>query len=210
MNAFETVVAKDSSVIYGTTTINHNKRCKMGLSTGEYVVADFVAYANSKRKMVTFEYALARTGYHKDDFLGILKSLVSKGFVEIHEPTIEVTRKWLDTFMIEEQWFESFWLVNGQAIWPGSKPDAKEKFVKAATMFSPEFIIECRDRYLKFMAHPENNFRKIMGAPVFLNLKTERFKEDWLGQLRRLNGEIALPRKLEKPLTKAEKDKMFQ
>lgn len=210
MSEFDNVTARNVDTIYGTTTIVHDKRDKLGITMAEYVVADFVAYANSKRKLVTFEYAYRRTGLKKDVIPGILKSLREKGLVEIDGQNLKVTRKWLDTFMIEAEWFESFWNVKGKPFWPGSKTDAKEKFIKACKFYSPEFLIQCRDNYIQFMSHSENSFRKTMGASVFLNLQTERFKEDWIGSLKRLKGEVKMPRSVTAELTKQEKDKLFQ
>lgn len=188
MSAFEDVITQDKIEIYGTSEINHCKRHTMGLTMAEYCVADFIQYANSKRKPITYPYVFVHLALDKEQFNSLSASLIQKGFVEVRNNELYVTRKWLDQFMVSEEWFDAFWFYKGKPFWPGSKKDAQAKFVKACKMYSPEFLIECRDRYLEFMRHPLNATRQLMGASVFLNLQTERFKEDWLGQLRRLKN----------------------
>ena len=209
MSEFDDIQVKDTNTIYGSTIINHAKRIQMDLSMAEYCVADFIEYANGKRKLVTYEYAYRRLGLKKELFIPLMTSLRNKGYITDEQNNIKVTRKWLDTFMVGAEWFDAFWNIRGKPYWPGSKKDAQKKFEKACYQYSPEFIIQCRDNYVKFMNHPANKFRQIMMATVFLNPETERFKEDWLGQLKRLNGkDLMEPRKVT-ILTAEEKKQLF-
>jgi len=195
MIEFENVKTNKRIRIYGISQVNHSKRHKMGLSIAEYCVADFIEYCNSKRKPVTYEYIWLKLALDKENFLSLAKSLLAKGYVVSEENQLKVTRLWLDEFMISVEWFNAFWFVRGKVFWGGSRKDAQVKFVKACRLFTPEFLIECRDNYIKFMAHPDNAFRHVMGASVFLSLETEKFKQDWLGDLRRLNNPLEkLPR----------------
>jgi len=185
MNEFDNVTVKNNTEITGITTINHAKRVQMNLTIAEYTVADLIDYGNSTRKLLTYDYIWRKIGLDKENFLSIAKSLILKGYVNSQDG-IKVTRKWMDVFMIGDEWFDAFWFVRGEAYWPGAKKDAREKFIKVCKFYKPEFVIQCRDNYIRFMNHPDNGFRKVMGASVFLNLQTERFKEDWLGHLHRL------------------------
>jgi len=195
MSEFSDVKTKRRDTIYGFSQINHAKRHKMGLSIAEYCVADFIEYAASKRKPVTYEYIWRRLAFDKENFLSLAKNLQTKGYIVSEDNQLKVTRLWLDEFMVSDEWFDAFWFVKGKVFWPGPKKDAQAKFVKACKFFQPEFLIECRDNYIKFMAHPDNAFRQVMGASVFLNLETERFKQDWPGDLRRLKNPMEkLPR----------------
>jgi hypothetical protein len=211
INGFDDFVSKPVSDVYGLTTINHSKRAKMGLTMLHYCVADLVEYCNNKSRPLTYDYIYRKIAVEKEQFLSVAKSLVDLGFLEYSQDKLKVTRKWLDTFMIEEQWFEAFWLVKNQNFWPGSKKDAKANFIKACKFYPPEYLIKCRDYYIKFLNHPTNSYRKPMAATVFLNLQTERFKENWSDQLQRLinpNGKIAI--RLEPTFTIEEKEKLFQ
>lgn len=207
---FDDFKTKELIEIYGSTTISHAKRVRMGLTIAEYTVADFVAYANSKRKLVTFEYAYRRIGLSKELLLPILASLRDKEFITIDGSNIRTTEKWDETFRISQQWFEEFWFYKGKAVWPGSKKEAQAQFEKTCREYEPQYIISCRDAYMDFMAHPDNSYRKLMGAAVFLNPKTERFNEQWRHQLHNLTGKhTPMPRQVEK-ISRKEKENLFQ
>lgn len=210
MGEFDNIEVKKVDTIYGNTTINHAVRVRLGLSFAEYVMADFIDYANSKRKLVTYEYMYRRIGMKdKNQISTLTGSLRDKGMITIDGPNFKVTRLWMDAFMISEEWFNAFWNINGKPYWGGSKADAQKKFTLLCRKYTPEYLINCRDAYVKFMKHPKNDFRQVMGAPVFLNPETERFKEDWKLQLDRLNGKGFSEAK--KPeLTAEAKERMFK
>jgi hypothetical protein len=215
MNAVDELVTKDMIDVYGTTTINHKIRVRLGLTMAEYVVMDFLDYALTKRKPITYEYSQRRTGLAREQFIQILASLRDKGFTQsVAEegklPTIIPTRLWLDAFMIPKEWFESFWMVGENAYWPGSRKKAQQLFEKLCKTYSPEYLLKCKENYVTFMAHPANDWRKVMGAPVFLNPETERFKEDWSGQLKKIKAGDTHPAEPRAPrITKTDKDKLF-
>ena len=206
--AFENFVVKETTDVYGTTTILHKQRTQLKLSTAEYVMADFIAYANSKNKPASLDYAKRRIGIKREKWNALLHSLIKKQIIIMDiKGNISVTRLWLDAFMIGEEWFEAFWLVKNKPFWPGSKKDAHKKFIKVCKKFDPEYIIRQRDAYIKFLAHPKNEFRSKMGAPVFLNPQTERFNEDWNQQLKDLDQPQKKPRKIN--LSKEKKEELF-
>ena len=157
---------------------------------------------------------MAKLALDKENFLSLAKSLLTKGFIISENNKLKVTRLWLDEFMVGEEWFDAFWFVKGKTFWAGPRKDAQAKFVKACKFFTPEFLIECRDNYIRFLAHPDNRFRQVMGASVFLNLQTEKFKTDWLGELRRLKNPFEkLPRQDAIPridFTKEASKQLFQ
>ena len=209
MNGFENIKTKGEDVnVYGNTVINHSIRISLGLTLAEYCVADFIEYAKCRGKIVTYEYAQRRLGLSRADVVIALKSLYTKGFAETNSNTVLMTEKWLNAFKVDEIWFDKFWLINGKPFWPGSKPDAKAKFAIVCRKYPPDYIISCRDHYLKFMAHPSNSFRQLMGAPVFLNPEKERFNEDWLGNLKRLDHK-EFPQPKRDPITREQKEAMF-
>lgn len=211
INGFEDFTVKQNNDVYGKSMINHAKRLNMKLSMKEYVVADFIDYCNSKSKQITFEYVWRKLAMERDEFMEVIRVLIRKDFViQTDKSGLKVTRKWLDNFMVEDSWFDAFWNVNNKPWWTGSKKDAKSKFVRACKEYSPEFIISCRDHYIRFLNHPSNSYRPPMAAAVFLGMENERFKEDWSGQLKRLNGNIKMPASLGTPLDKQGKEELFK
>lgn len=213
MEGFSEFVTKNTVDVYGSTTINHRVRVKLGLSTAEYVAMDFIEYAFSKRKMATYEYAMRRTGFEKSQFLPLILKLRDRGFVETKEEDGLVklipARLWLDAFMIGKEWFESFWNVRGKPWWPGSRKDAEKKFEKLCKVYSPEYIIQCKEDYVKFIEDPVNDWRKKMAASVFLNPDTERFREEWRRELKEMKHGVT--REPIKPkVNKQEKDQLFE
>ena len=215
MSGFENLVSRRVNDVYGISTISHATRLKLGITNTEYIVADFILYCNSKTRPITYEYIYRKIGASKEQFNATVRILIDKGLTEfVHNEKgshLRVTRKWLDAFMIAEEWFEAFWLVNNKAFWPGSKKDALKKFKEACKLYTPEFLIKCRDSYIRFLSHPANSWRKVMGAPVFLGLDKERFKEDWIAQLKRIeNPTRNIASVYQEPITTNGKDILFQ
>ena len=173
--------SSETKTVQGTTVIHHNIRTKLKITCVQYVMMDFVQYCFDGKKDVNEDRCFRHTGIYWERASDLLKSLVLKELIEVHDKyRYKPTKKWYDAHKVEvEENFAKFWKPNHGRKWTGSFADAKIKFARACTKYSPEYIIAQKEAYFKYLSHPDNLYRKVMGASVFLNLQTKRFTEEW-------------------------------
>ena len=174
--------------IYGKTIIDHKIRTKLNLDINEYVLLDVIEILEIKKVIFTSDDIYRMTGIQSNDVLYYVKRLKNLEFITKRNNLPLVTDKWKKAFEISDNEFDTFWFKDGKPAWTGSKKDAKKKYALARKNNSTEYLLQQRDYYFTFLAHPENNFRQKMGCSVFLNLDKERFKEPWEIYLKELRG----------------------
>lgn len=198
----------------GTTIIDHKIRFNLGLTLAEYCMMSLIVDLKIKKKPVDYDRIEIYLGFSKEQAMKILKSLLEKEFIQKHETGITVTVKWTSSFLIDDSEFEEFLLNKdtGKMFWTGSRKDIREKYILARRHYSHEHLMKQKYWYQKLLEHPEMKFRNVMGGSVWLNLKTERFNEDWKEQYQDLVAKSSVTEKKPKEsgITSEDKQKMYQ
>lgn len=173
----------DTNKITGSSLINHRMRAKLNLTVAEYSVMLFSEHAELTQKLISSDTVWASLGMQFDLFVTIRNRLVDKGFLE--NGSKKILPKWKDAFGNTEEFFEKFWapivISDTRYSWPGSKADAKKKFLIALKEKGFDYLMTQKKYY--FTVINESTFdRAVMGCPVFLSPQTRRYEEDWYSQ----------------------------
>lgn len=174
--------AKPPKVI-GSTLINHALRVKMQLGCTEYVIMTAIIDLIRRGKPVTDLTMYQSVGIHPEGAVMMMISLIEKGYLfpkAAENAMPHVTDKWKSFFDSVEDEFDEFWNKEGAVCWTGSKPKAKELYIKRRESESEEFLTAQRDAYFEFLdvtATGGFNRPKMM-CTVFLG-PSERYKENW-------------------------------
>ena len=197
--------------ISGSTIINHAIRIQLELTNDEYVLLDFLDLAYKEKRVITKELLFRKIGLHPTQFETLRADLQDRKWVRGKDEFIQVSKRWKEAFYISEEDFNEFWLDKNRtkSDWPGNRKDAFEKYIFVRKKFSHEHIMKAKNWYFRLLALPELAYREKMGASVFLNMKTQRFNDNWEEQWREKTGKERIEEQL-LPVTKEEKDKLFQ
>lgn len=169
--------------INGVTMMNHDARLRLNLDFEMYVFVDAIHKLSSKMEKYTYDDLYRYTGIEETRLKELLPISVQQGLI-LKEKGLppEASEKWTDAFKTDPNEFEKFWrkeTLHGKELkWNGSKADAEQKYNNARKKYHPEFLYSRKIKYFEYMAVVSYD-RQIMGASVFLNLKTERFNENW-------------------------------
>jgi len=164
------------------SVINHNIRDKLNINSDEYAVIEICDRLYVKQKKYSAGDVSDRIGYDENAIKAFVKGLIEKGLLErVDGDSPRATDKWKKMFMVTEDEFEEFMASMKIGLrmikWTGSKADSKNKYEKARKIYSAIYLLERKKCYFEYLSrHPR---RDIMGAPVFLNVKTQRFAEPW-------------------------------
>jgi hypothetical protein len=169
--------------VKGITTINHGIRVRMGLGCMEYVLMDAIVELLRQKKPVTDVLVYQKTGLVPAEATMTLEMLVKKGFVypaARADGAPALSPKWSSFFTVTEEEFMEFWQKEGKNCWTGSKPKARELYIKARKEHDKKFLLERRDAYFNHLdVVKKGGFdRSPMMATVFLGSQ-ERFLEPW-------------------------------
>ena len=187
MTKFQSGVYND---VHGTSVIDHKLRVKMGLMMVEYVMLDFIHRVTIQKKAIDYGRIRRWTGLtDANEIRRIIGVLENKGLI-IVEDLIEdgkakrrikgVSRKFQNICHTkEDDDFETFWSPAFEKKWTGSKQEAKKLFQVACSKFGASHVLNQKFNYFKFLSLPENAYRSVMMATVFLNMTKQRFNEPW-------------------------------
>ena len=196
----------ESDLINGVSEINQKFRHNLGITCDEYVLLDILYKLEVKKEPLTFDYTYRKLGLSTDETKSQIKSLMTKGYVTLKDKMFFVYDQWKKLFSISEGEFETFWVYKGKVYWTGSKPDAKKKYTECRKNYSAEYLLNQRDGYFALL-ELQKDWRQVMGASVFLNPKTERFRENFYEQIKRIKPVI---QKEEQQLTAEKSKKLFE
>ena len=171
--------------VIGSTLINHNLRVKMQLGCTEYVIMTAILDLIRRGKPVTDVTMYQSVGIHPEGAVMMMKSLIEKGYLfpkAAENAMPSITPKWKSFFEPVEDDFDEFWSKDGKVCWAGSKPKAKDLYVRLRNNHEKEFLISKRDAYFEFLEVTATGgfIRPKMMATVFLGAQ-ERYMEDWPG-----------------------------
>jgi len=188
----------DANKITGTSLINHKMRVKLNLTIAEYAVMVYSENVEINKKLISSETVWSALGVSFELFIKIREMLVEKGFLE--KGTKKILPKWKDAFGNTEEYFELFWaaivIADSRYTWPGSKADAKKKFLVALKDKGFDYLMR-QKKYYFTVIHESTFDRAVMGCPVFLSPVTKRYEEDWFSQTN--EGKNALKKTMLKP-----------
>lgn len=185
-------------IIKGITVINNQNRKKLNLTMNEYAMMDAIDTLKRKSKPISNQNLWVITGFEDNEQSILISALKNKGFLADikrgDQTFLAILPVWLSQNIPFEQEFEEFWTIkdsNGKSkvAWPGSKPDAKKKYITVRKFYSKEFMFSQRDTYFELLrkTHELTKFkRQKLMCTVFLNPETERFKENYKEQLEEL------------------------
>ncbi len=180
--------------VYGVSVINHYIRLKAGITIAEYVLIEAIEKLNNKRPEGFYMADVYRyTGLSEEQIRTLVGSLTEKNFlVKQNDKPPMIAEKWIRLFDVEDFEFERFWApmtIEERTIrWTGSKEDAKLKYTKVRKEYSYDYLLHQKELYFKVVINAKFD-RQVMGASVFLNMKTKRFTEDFNTQLKELLGD---------------------
>ena len=169
--------------VLGSTLINHNLRVRMQLGCTEFVIMTAIIDLIRTGKPVTDMTMYQSVGIPPQGAVMIMKTLIEKGYLfpkAAENDMPHVTPKWKSFFGSVEEEFDEFWNKDGKVCWTGSKPKAKELYIKRRDNHDKSFLIGQRDAYFDFLevtATGGFNRPKMM-CTVFLGAQ-ERFMEGW-------------------------------
>lgn len=83
---------------YGKTVIDHNIRMKLGLSTDEYCVMDFLSMFLKSEKYINYGYIQEHLGLREAYIYNILQRLLSEEFLINTDTKAIVADKWIKHF----------------------------------------------------------------------------------------------------------------
>lgn len=195
------------SLIIGVSEINQRIRAKLNITCDQYCMLDLIYKCQSKKETLTYEMTFRRLGLSEEETKDQIRVLKDLGFVLKNGNKFEVSQSWISQFEVSVAEFEEFWIYKGKSYWTGSKKDAALKYTEARRFYSKEYLLNQRDGYFKLLELQE--FRVIMGASVFLNVKTERFRENFWEQAKRIQQVNGVPETPTKKLTIEEVNEMF-
>lgn len=102
---------RDEKVKLGFTTIQHDPRIRFELSNNDYCVCDAIYHLSHNPSGAVFGWCYARRetigkffGLSRQSVQTILKKLIDKKLIEIHEETrhIRTTSIWYENFVLYE------------------------------------------------------------------------------------------------------------
>jgi len=201
--------------ISGSTTINHAVRIKLQLTNNEYVLLQFLEISFQEKRVITYELIYRKIGMDVELF-NTLREKLKQGLWIKDEKVgdkvlIRVTKRFREAFYVNEQDFNDFWLnpKTKTADWPGSRTDALAKYVIARKEYPADYLLKQKHWYFRMLALPEYAYRQKMGAPVFLNMRTKRFEEDFESQWREVTGKTRIEEPVQS-LDMAKKEELFK
>jgi len=174
--------------INGSTTINHEIRAKLGITADEYCFMMYLEDRKRKDREFDLSHCFSVIGYSPDTLKLLFNSLVKHELLGLFRPgeVPIITEKWEILTDVDAE-FNMFWyepLPDGKrkAAWKGSKPQAKKLFEDLRKKCSLDYILRQRNHYFHYLRLTKK-YRSFdqarMMATVWLNLKNERWKEDW-------------------------------
>jgi hypothetical protein len=199
--------------ITGSTTINHEVRHKLNLTNDQFILLDFLQKAFEEKREITYELIYRKTAITQIEYDTIIPILYQRNLVRDENVKtkryIRVSKVFKQAFYVNEKDFDLFWKDNkGVCCWPGSRTDALQKYILARREYPHDYLMKQRNWYFRMLELPEYSFRQKMGAPVFLNMKTKRFEEDFEAAVRAITG-VERKDTFTQSLDKAKKDLLF-
>lgn len=170
--------------IMGSTLINHGPRIKLGITCNEYCLVTMILYCKKKDKPFDEDRVYRHLGYSWEQVQIILTNLKEKDIIRITEGKFTITKKWKAYHNVHKRdEFDDFVKPYLGIQWPGSMPEARQKYDMACEKVGPAHLLERKHAYFEFLKKPENSYRKVMQATVFLNPNKERYNENWEGNI---------------------------
>lgn len=202
--------------VHGITTVYHRVRHEFKITMEEYCVVALIEELTLRNKELIYERFMSYIGMEDTKQIDqIIIRMVSCGLLEMKEGTPMVTKKWTNSHNKDRnEQFEIFWHSSQGRSWPGSKPLALQRYIETASIHGDAFLLEQKKAYFDYLNCPGNEYRATMQASDWLNIKMERFKEDWRMQtlelLKRQGKPLPEPIESLKPsISVSDKKRMF-
>lgn len=214
LNGFVNEAINKKNPVHGMTPMFHRVRYALKLTMEEYAVAHLIFDLENRAKEIIYARFMSYLGMEDiDEINRIIKSLQDKKIIKFIDGVPTVTAAWteLHNENTNEQ-FEIFWHNSQGRTWPGSKQLAFQRYIEAAKLHDFQYLLDQKKAYFALLNAPGNEFRNTMQASEFLNIKNERFRENWSEQLDELltrKGVKSTDPKQKVVLTEADKDKLF-
>lgn len=178
---------QSEAIVKGKTTIDHNHRVRLGISSDGYVLLDYLSEKKGLYPVADFYQGLyERTGINSIDGYNLLNKLLGKNLIIIVDEKIYASEKFTKwTNQDYDKLFDKFWDLSDISTmkktrnWPGSKQFALIKFIKVLKSETFEYIMQQRNLYVRYLEDPEREFQRMMVATRWLNPDKKEYAAEY-------------------------------
>jgi hypothetical protein len=170
-----TIISQQSdwATVRGKSLIDHQIRCKLGLTMIEYAVMDMIYSFHIDKKPIHIDDMKRELGMNQDHWMKVIHALIGKDMLTGPNGQAVPANAWLKEFYNDVD-FDEFWTIFMKH---GNKASAKKNYQLVRKLIDREYLLKRAKTYIKGVLDVRKDIEFAKAAEVWLNPKKKHWED---------------------------------